>query len=107
MGGGLLKESGLPFQTVGEMRPGEVTTREDTVRFAETMKEEGADLLVFCGGDGTARDISQAVGSGFPVLGVPAGVKMYSACFAVNPWQAGELLAGLSGGGRCPLPTER
>ena len=94
MGGGLLKESGLPFQTVSEMRPGETTTREDTVRFAETMKEEGADLLVFCGGDGTARDISQAVGSDFPVLGVPAGVKMYSACFAVNPWQAGELLAG-------------
>lgn len=94
MGGGLLKESGLPFQTVGETRSREVTTREDTIRFAETMKEEGADLLVFCGGDGTARDISQAVGSDFPVLGVPAGVKMYSACFAVNPWQAGELLAG-------------
>lgn len=94
MGGGLLKESLFPFQTVGETCPGEATTREDTIRFAKTMKEEGADLLVFCGGDGTARDISQAVGSDFPVLGVPAGVKMYSACFAVNPWQAGELLAG-------------
>ena len=94
MGGGLLKESLFPFQTVGETCPGEATTREDTIRFAKTMKEEGADLLVFCGGDGTARDLCQALGSEFPVLGVPAGVKMYSACFAVNPWQAGELLAG-------------
>lgn len=42
MGGELLKEAGLPFQTVGETRPGEVTTREDTIRFAETMKEKGA-----------------------------------------------------------------
>ncbi len=71
------------------------------------MKEEGADLLVFCGGDGTARDISQAVGSDFPVLGVPAGVKMYSACFAVNPWQAGELLAGFVRGRQMSFALQR
>lgn len=70
----------------------EVTTKEDTLRYAKLMKERHVDLLVFCGGDGTARDIYEAVGSYVPVLAVPAGVKMYSACFAVSPYHAGALL---------------
>ena len=48
--------------------------------------------MVFCGGDGTARDIYEAVEDHVPVLAVPAGVKMYSACYAVSPYQAGFLL---------------
>lgn len=69
-----------------------ITTRKDTLRYAKILKERGIDLLVFCGGDGTARDIYEAVGSHVPVLAVPAGVKMYSACYAVSPYQAGSLL---------------
>ena len=90
MGGMVLEEAGIPYYSLGQS--GTETCREDTVVFAEKMREQGVDRLVFCGGDGTARDIYEAVGSHFPVLGVPAGVKMYSACYAVNPWQAGELL---------------
>ena len=52
----------------------------------------GMDLILFCGGDGAARDICEAAGSNVPVLGVPAGVKMYSACFATTPCKAGEIL---------------
>lgn len=92
MGGSLLRQMGIPFRPLGELPSGQVTTREDTIRAAREIQRAKADLLVFCGGDGTARDLCQALGSEFPVLGVPAGVKMYSACFAVNPWKAGELL---------------
>ncbi len=43
---------------------------------------------------GLQRDICEAVGTDVTVLGIPAGVKMYSASYACNPYQAGEMLAG-------------
>ncbi len=70
---------------------GSVTTAEDTRRAARRMREAGVDLVLFAGGDGTARDIHAAIGADLPALGIPAGVKIWSATFGITPRCAGEL----------------
>lgn len=84
------KETGFTPIIVGEISSGS-TTAEDTVRIAKEMKERGIDLLLFAGGDGTARNVAEAVGTGLTVLGIPGGVKIHSAVYAKNPLAAAEL----------------
>ena len=73
--------------------------RPRTHRPPKEMVKAGVDLLVFCGGDGTARDVLKAVGMKVPVLGVPTGVKMHSAVFAVTPQAAARVALGFLWGG--------
>jgi predicted polyphosphate/ATP-dependent NAD kinase len=70
----------------------EETAAEDTKGIVREIQEAGVDLLVFCGGDGTARDIQSVVNTKLPVLGVPTGVKMHSAVFAVEPRAATRIV---------------
>jgi len=74
------------------------TTAEDTRRAAQAMLDQQVDLLLFTGGDGTARDIYRSVGDKLVALGVPAGVKIQSSVFAQNPQRAGELSASYLSG---------
>ena len=67
------------------------TSARDTIDAARAMRDSGVDLLLFAGGDGTARDIFHAVGEGLVTLGIPAGVKIHSAVFSVNPGIGGEI----------------
>ncbi len=61
------------------------TTAQDTRSVCEIFLREKVDMIVFVGGDGTARDVVSIVHRQIPVLGIPAGVKMYSSVFAVTP----------------------
>jgi predicted polyphosphate/ATP-dependent NAD kinase len=70
--------------------PPRPTTPSDTIDLAREMAAEGLELILFAGGDGTARDVYAAVGAKVPVLGVPAGVKLHSAVYAVHPRGAGQ-----------------
>jgi predicted polyphosphate/ATP-dependent NAD kinase len=91
------KECGFSPTVIGEINPGR-TTAEDTFRAAREMKDLDVDLLMFAGGDGTARDIHRAVGGSLTVLGIPTGVKMQSAVFALNPRDAGEVAVSFLSG---------
>jgi len=68
------------------------TTAQDTIEVAQKMLLEGVDLILFAGGDGTARDVYQAIQNKIPVVGIPAGVKIFSAVFAYSPKSAGLLV---------------
>ena len=76
-----------------------LTTARDTAAAARALAERELDVLVFAGGDGTARDILDAVDERVAVLGIPSGVKMHSAVYAVSPEAAGELLLRLARAG--------
>ncbi len=90
MGESEAREAGFSPKVIGSLS-GEHTTAEDTSSAARSMQREEIDLLMFAGGDGTARDIYQAVGTGLPVVGIPTGVKMHSGVFATHPESAGRL----------------
>lgn len=69
------------------------STSVDTRLAAEAMVDQNVDLILFVGGDGTARDVLEASRHLVPILGVPAGVKMHSAVFGTTPANAGHLSA--------------
>ncbi|MCX2833867.1 ATP-NAD kinase family protein [Microbulbifer thermotolerans] len=97
MGESLARECGFRVTVVGEAESSP-STPADTERAARVIRDAGADLIVFAGGDGTARNMVNALGDDFPVLGIPAGVKMHSACFAISPKAGGEVLRRLMAG---------
>ncbi|MDD4136714.1 MAG: ATP-NAD kinase family protein [Methanoregula sp.] len=93
MGESILTKAGLTGYHVIYTAEGE-SSAGDTKAAAHLFLDTGVDLILFCGGDGTARDIFSVVGRKIPILGIPAGVKMYSGVFAINPATAAELVAG-------------
>jgi predicted polyphosphate/ATP-dependent NAD kinase len=92
MGAAVAAGAGLLCQVVAQPA-GDQTNAIDTVTAVRAMMNASVDLILFAGGDGTARDIHAVAGERVPMLGIPTGVKMQSAVFATSPEAAGDLIA--------------
>jgi len=92
MGEESAKEAGFSPEVV-DGPSSQQTTSDDTKRAAEVLQTRRVDLLLFVGGDGTARDICHVIDQETPCLGIPAGVKVYSSVFSTNPRTGGDLTA--------------
>lgn len=97
MGEDVLLQAGISRYTVTYHAP-PASNAEDTRNACRTFVSAGAEMIVFCGGDGTARDVYDVSGDVIPLLGIPAGVKMYSSVFAISPEAAGSLLKNWDAG---------
>jgi len=90
MGENYIRQFNFKYEVVGTIE--EKTSAEDTKRIVQKMATEGIDLLIFVGGDGTARDVYDAIGLKTPVVAIPSGVKMFSAVFALSTRAAAEII---------------
>ncbi|HNY35576.1 MAG TPA: ATP-NAD kinase family protein [Methanothrix soehngenii] len=97
MGERELEKSSLSFEVVYRARTDERYSSQDTKQACRLFLEQHVDLILFCGGDGTARDIAGVVDM-LPMLGIPAGVKMHSGVFAISPQAAAELVISYMNG---------
>ncbi|ASJ06788.1 ATP-NAD kinase family protein [Thermococcus pacificus] len=100
LGEDVLREFDFPYEVIRHREIGyhlvegiriPDTTSEDTKELSKSMLGK-VGLLIFAGGDGTARDVVEAVDEKAPILGIPTGVKMYSGVFAASPEDAARVL---------------
>lgn len=91
MGAWALNDLGLAHEVVWETSGESVP--DDTRQACRRFMEKKVELIVFCGGDGTARNVLDGIGDQVPVIGIPSGVKMHSAVFANTPEEAGDAVA--------------
>ena len=91
MGGDLFKSLEIKNLTI-IYNPKKITSNIDTKNACKIFLEKKIDLIIFCGGDGTARDIFDTVGKKIPIIGIPSGVKMHSGVFGMKPSSVAEIL---------------
>jgi len=90
MGEDIARELGFEVKVLGERKA--KTSSEDTEKAVSEMLDKNVELILFAGGDGTARNIYNVVGDKIPVIGIPAGVKIHSGVYANHPKAAGEVV---------------
>jgi predicted polyphosphate/ATP-dependent NAD kinase len=95
----LFNHKNIQVQIVYEPENPENTKAEDTKQACEIFQNRGVELIIFCGGDGTARDVFSVVDAKTQILGIPSGVKMHSGVFATHANVIGELLLDFLKGG--------
>ncbi len=82
------------FEPTIVTEPASETSAADTREAVRAFLDRDVDLILFVGGDGTAVDVAEALDErddDTPMLGVPAGVKVFSSLFAVTPQAAGRI----------------
>ena len=102
MGGDVASQLGFKTTVIGAIESGH-TTALDTQLAAKALVASQVDLLLFAGGDGTARNIADVLDDKVSVLGIPAGVKIHSGVYAITPKAAGEIIALLVSGNMLTL----
>lgn len=95
MGEASARQAHLAYRVVGNAQS-TPSSSQDTIAAVKAFVNEQVDIILFAGGDGTARNIADALqqinAETQVVLGVPSGVKMHSGVYAVTPEAAGEIL---------------
>jgi predicted polyphosphate/ATP-dependent NAD kinase len=104
MGADLLAQMGFRYRVLGDLARSQ-SSAADTQQAVVALQASGVALILFAGGDGTARDVCAVADSAQPVLGIPAGVKIHSGVYAISPRAAGELTRRLVEGGLVRLAS--
>jgi predicted polyphosphate/ATP-dependent NAD kinase len=92
MGNNELEAAGITNKQIIYTPSGLITSAEDTKNACKKFLGSPPDLLIFCGGDGTARDIFMVIDKKIPLLGIPAGVKMHSGVFGITTTATAKML---------------
>lgn len=104
MGSDLLAEMGFRYQCIYQSDTWP-TEANDSKAFCRALTNYDIDLLLFAGGDGTARDILDEFDDRLPILGIPAGCKIHSGVYAISPQAAGRVLENMLKGELVSLTT--
>ncbi len=99
MGEQCARELGFSVELVYQVSSKKTSAR-DTEQGIQQLLAQKVDIILFAGGDGTARNIANAVASAadntsltqVPVLGIPAGCKIHSGVYAITPKAAGRVV---------------
>ncbi|MHA1688492.1 MAG: ATP-NAD kinase family protein, partial [Promethearchaeota archaeon] len=98
MGENILREMDFNYSLIhdplfdGILSPYDTTNEHTKVAAKKLIQNPNLRLLIFIGGDGTARDILNAIDKQIPCLGIPAGVKVFSSVFSMNPQVGARLI---------------
>lgn len=94
MGESCANALGFSVKVIHELSSSTTSSIDTEISVAKLISE-GVDIILFAGGDGTARNVCNAVAGddlNIPVLGIPAGCKIHSGVYAVTPKAAGRVI---------------
>ncbi|OIM99883.1 ATP-NAD kinase [Idiomarina sp. MD25a] len=98
MGADVLASLGFAHEVVYQPQA-QQTEATDTQAAIKAIQQHNPDLIVFAGGDGTARDVYTVIHSEQLVLGIPAGVKIHSGVYSISPKAAARVIENMVSGG--------